>query len=144
MRIFTIGFAGKSARVFFTTLQDAGVKSVVDVRLYNTSQLAGYAKRPDIEYFLQSLVQARYIYLPIMAPTREILNGYKEGRIDWAQYEARFNELIAQRHIENAITPQQASNTCFLCSEPEPNHCHRRLVAQYLAMQWKEVEICHL
>jgi len=144
MRIFTVGFAGKSARVFFGTLQKAGVKRVIDVRLYNTSQLAGYAKKADMEYFLESLVQAQYIYMPIMAPTRDILEGFKKGRIDWAEYEARFNELIAERHIENAITPEQGDNACFLCSEGKPDYCHRRLVAQYLARHWKEVEIDHL
>ena len=144
MKIFTIGFAGKSACAFFTRLKDAGVRKVIDVRLYNTSQLAGYAKKQDLAYLLQEIVQATYVHLPIMAPTKVILNEYKNGIIDWHQYEKRFNELIAQRHIEDVITSQQAEEACFLCSEAKPDNCHRRLVVEYLSKLWENVEICHL
>ncbi len=144
MKIFTIGFAGKSARAFFTKLKDARVKKVIDVRLYNTSQLAGYAKKQDLGYLLQAIVQAEYVHLPIMAPTKVILNEYKDRIIDWHQYEKQFNELIAQRHIEDVITSQQTEEACFLCSESRPDNCHRRLVVEYLAELWKDVEICHL
>ena len=133
MRIFTIGFAGKSASAFFTRLKDAGVKKVIDVRLYNTSQLAGYAKKQDLAYLLQEIIPAEYVHLPIMAPTKVILNEYKNSVIDWHQYEKQYNELITHRHIEDVITPQQAEEACFLCSEAKPDNCHRRLVVEYLS-----------
>lgn len=144
MKIFTIGFAEKSARVFFSALKAAEVRKVIDIRLYNTSQLSGYAKKQDLEYLLEAIVPAEYVHLPIMAPTSELLNGYKKGTIDWNQYEKEFNDLITQRHIENAITPEQTDRACFLCSEPKPEHCHRRLVVEHLAKNWKKVDIRHL
>jgi uncharacterized protein (DUF488 family) len=144
MKIFTIGFSGKPAHVFFTTLKNAGVKKIIDVRLYNTSQLAGYAKKQDLEYLLETIVPAKYVHLPIMAPTSNLLDGYKKGTIDWDQYEKRFNELITQRRIEDAITPEQVDKACFLCSEAGPEHCHRRLIVEYLSGKWENVEIFHL
>jgi len=144
MKIYTIGFSGKSACAFFSALKDAGTRKVIDIRLYNTSQLAGYAKKQDLEYFLKAIVPAEYVHLPMMAPTGELLDEYKKGVIDWNQYEKQFSELMAKRRIENAITPEQADKACFLCSEPEPDHCHRRLVVEYLAENWEKVEIQHL
>ena len=115
-RIFTIGYAGKNARQFFTTLKQAGIRKVIDVRLYNTSQLAGFTRRQDIEYFLQTIVGAKYIHLPIAAPTKQLLNDYKKGLISWQQYEIQFKAIITERGIERHITPQDMDMSCFLCS----------------------------
>ena len=144
IRIFTIGYAGRNAREFFTTLKQAGIRKVIDVRLYNTSQLAGFTKRGDIEYFLQTIVGAEYTHMPIMAPTKELLNDYKKGLISWQQYEARFKRIITQRQIEEHITAKDADMACFLCSEAKADKCHRRLVAEYLAKIWQNVSIHHL
>ena len=143
-RIFTIGYAGKNAREFFIILKQAGIKKVIDVRLYNTSQLAGFTKRQDIEYFLQAIVGAEYIHLPIMAPTKQLLNAYKKELISWQQYETQFKAIITQRQIERHIMPKDADMSCFLCSEAKANNCHRRLVAEYLAEHWQNVSIHHL
>ena len=143
-RIFTIGYAGKDAQEFFTILKQGGIKKVVDVRLYNTSQLAGFTKSKDIEYFLNTLVGADYIYLPIMAPTKQLLNDYKKGQISWQQYKDMFNAIIVQRQIERHITPQDMDMSCFLCSEAKADKCHRRLIAEYLAKHWQNVSIQHL
>lgn len=64
VNIFTIGFAGKSACEFFTKLKDAGVKRVIDIRLNNVSQLAGFTKKLDIEYFLKELCKIEYLHRP--------------------------------------------------------------------------------
>ena len=144
IRIFTIGYAGKNARQFFTILKQAGIRKVIDVRLYNTSQLAGFTKREDIKYFLQTIVDAEYIHLPIMAPTKQLLNSYKKGLINWRQYETQFNRAITQRQIEKHLVPQDMDMSCFLCSEAKADNCHRRLVAEYLAEHWHNVSIHHL
>jgi len=144
IRIFTIGYAAKNGREFFTILKRAGVLKVIDVRLYNTSQLAGFAKKQDIEYFLQAIVGVEYIHLPIMAPTKQLLNEYKKGLINWQQYEKQFKSIIAQRQIEKHLVPQDMDMTCFLCSEAKADNCHRRLVAEYLAKVWQNVSIHHL
>ena len=144
IRIFTIGYAGKNARQFFTILKQAGVKKVIDVRLYNTSQLAGFTKKQDIEYFLQSIVGAEYIHLPIMAPTKQLLGDYKKGLISWQQYETRFKSIITQCQIEKHIILQDMDMTCFLCSEAKADNCHRRLVVEYLAKHWQNISIIHL
>ncbi len=144
IKIFTIGYAGKNAREFFTILKQAGIRKVIDVRLYNTSQLAGFTKRQDIKYFLQAIVGAEYIHLPIMAPTKQLLNDYKKGLINWQQYEKQFKSIIAQRQIEKHLIPQNMDMSCFLCSEAKADNCHRRLVAEYLAEHWQNVSIHHL
>ncbi|MHC4076706.1 MAG: DUF488 domain-containing protein [Planctomycetota bacterium] len=144
IKIFTVGYAGKNARQFFTILKQAGIRKVIDVRLYNTSQLAGFSKRQDIEYFLQTIVGAEYIHLPIMAPTKQLLNDYKKGLINWQQYETQFKGVITQRQIEKHLIPQDMDMTCFLCSEAKADNCHRRLVAEYLAEIWQNASIHHL
>ena len=143
-RIFTIGYAGKDARQFFSIHKQAGIKKVIDVRLYNTSQLAGFTKKQDLEYFLQTIIGAEYIHLPIMAPTKQLLNGYKKGLISWQQYETQFKEIISQRQIERYIKPQDADMSCFLCSEAKADKCHRRLVAEYLTEHWQNISVHHL
>ncbi len=142
--IFTIGFAGKSASEFFSKLRDSGVKLVVDVRLNNVSQLAGFTKKPDLEYFLEVIANIRYIHLPDLAPTKDILNAYRKKEIDWEEYERRFSLLIQERSIEKIVTPEQMNMACLLCSEPTADNCHRRLVAEYLQQKWENVKVRHL
>jgi len=144
IRIFTIGYAAKNAREFFTILKQAGVRKVIDVRLYNTSQLAGFTKRQDIKYFLQTIVSVDYVHLPIMAPTKQLLNDYKKGLISWQEYETQFKAIITQRQIQRHIMPQDVDMSCFLCSEAKADNCHRRLVVEYLAEHWQNVSIHHL
>ncbi|MBF0234309.1 MAG: DUF488 domain-containing protein [Desulfamplus sp.] len=142
--IFTIGFAKKNAKTFFSKLRDVGVTRLVDVRLNNVSQLAGFAKRDDLNFFLKELCHCDYNHIPDFAPTKGILDAYKKKEIDWAEYESRFNELIKKRKIENMISEKNLNNSCLLCSEPTPEQCHRRLVAEYLKKQFKNIEIKHL
>ena len=144
INVYTIGFAKKSAREFFTKLGQARVKSVIDVRLNNISQLAGFTKKQDLEYFLQEIARIRYVHMPELAPTKNILNAYKQKDIDWGTYEIQFCELLTERHIEDLITPEQVDEACFLCSEAQPDKCHRRLVAEYLSNHWGDVVIHHL
>jgi uncharacterized protein (DUF488 family) len=142
--IFTIGFAKKSAREFFTTLKQAGVSTVIDIRLNNVSQLAGFTKKQDLQYFLEEIARVPYIHKPELAPTREILDAYKKEHIDWSGYEKQFRQLLIERHVENLVTPQLVDKACFLCSEPKSDKCHRRLVAEYLRERWGNVQIKHL
>ncbi len=144
IQIFTIGFTKKSAETFFTTLSRSGVKRLIDVRLHNTSQLAGFAKKDDLAYFLNVICSIQYVYLPQLAPTAEILAAYKKHRGDWTTYERAFLDLMAQRRIEETVAQDVVDQGCFLCSEARPDHCHRRLVAEYLSHTWGNVEIRHL
>lgn len=144
IRLFTIGFAQKNAREFFTRLKEAGVKTVIDIRLNNVSQLAGFTKEQDLPYLLQEIAGIKYIHKPELAPTKDILDAYKKKNIDWKEYERRFHQLLIERHIEDVITPQLVDKACFLCSEPKADKCHRRLTAEYLCELWENVEIVHL
>jgi uncharacterized protein (DUF488 family) len=144
MKILTIGFTKKNAEKFFTGLRSAGVARVVDTRLNNTSQLAGFAKRDDLRYLLKAVAGIDYRHEPLMAPTAEILEAYKKGRIDWDVYARHFLDLMAARHIESAMSREILADGCLLCSEDKPHHCHRRLVAEYLREHWGDVEIVHL
>jgi len=144
MRLFTIGFTKKSARQFFQAVRNSGAKRVLDVRLNNVSQLAGFAKRDDLAFFLREICGMDYVHLPELAPTQEMLDEYKKRNTDWATYEKRFLALIEERRIENRVPREIVSDGCLLCSEEKPHHCHRRLVAEYLQRHWGDLEIIHL
>ena len=122
----------------------AGVTKVVDARLNNSSQLAGFAKKDDLKYFLKALGNIDYLHLPILAPTEEILTEYKKNKGDWQLYEKKFLALMEERRIENAVNPSELDGVCLLCSEHLPKQCHRRLVAEYLKSKWGNVDIEHL
>lgn len=144
MKLFTIGFAGKSAERFFALLREAGATRVVDVRLNNRSQLAGFAKRDDLAYFLAELGGIDYLHLPVLAPTPAMLAAYRKRRLDWRAYEAAFIDLMGERRIEEVVPREAVADGCLLCSEDKPDRCHRRLVADYLGKRWGDVEIRHL
>lgn len=144
MKLFTIGFTKKNARRFFETLRESGTKRVVDVRLNNVSQLAGFAKKDDLAYFLEKIGGIDYVHLPALAPTQEMLDEYKKGGGDWATYEARFLDLMRKRRIEDTIPREVVADGCLLCSEDKPHNCHRRIVAEYFKQHWVDVEIAHL
>jgi uncharacterized protein (DUF488 family) len=144
MKIFTIGFTKKSAETFFTRLKDAGVKRLIDVRLNNVSQLAGFTKRDDLRYFTKAICDIDYVHIPEFAPTKEMLDAYKKHKGDWGLYERQFLDLMQSRHVEEKISPDMLDGGCLLCSEEKPHHCHRRLVAEYLNEKWGNVEIDHI
>lgn len=145
IEIFTIGFTKKKAEYFFEKLQNSGVKRIVDVRLNNVSQLAGFAKKDDLIYFLKEIGGMDYVHLPELAPTKDMLDAYKKQKGDWSTYENKFIELMESRHIEDKIPKEVLNEGCLLCSEDKPHHCHRRLVAEYLKNKWNdEIEIKHL
>lgn len=144
MNVYTIGFTKTSAESFFARLQKAGVKKVLDVRLNNVSQLAGFAKRDDLHYFLKALCGIEYAHRTELAPTQVMLDAYKKQRGEWTDYERRFLELMASRHIEQTLSRDAVEGACLLCSEDKPHHCHRRLVAEYLKEKWGDLEIVHL
>lgn len=144
MKMFTIGFTQKTAERFFKTLQSAGVRRIVDIRLNNVSQLAGFAKRDDLRYFLKTIGKIDYVHLPEMAPTQEIMDRFKKKKGDWTAFEAAFTGLMADRKIDRRFKKEIQDGDCFLCSEASPEHCHRRLVSEYLQKKWGAVEIEHL
>ena len=145
MKIYTIGFTKKSAQTFFEKLKSAGVKRLLDVRLNNVSQLAGFTKKDDLRYFTKAICNIEYVHLPVLAPTAEILDPYKKQKNgDWPLYERQFLDLMKERHIEEKLSPEVLDGGCLLCSEEKPHHCHRRLVAEYLEDKWDSVEIEHI
>jgi uncharacterized protein (DUF488 family) len=118
---------------------------LVDVRLNNSSQLAGFAKRADLEYFLKEICDIEYVHEPLLAPTQEMLDRYKKHKGAWPDYEREFLALMAERRIETEIPPSLfASPSVLLCSEHAADHCHRRLVAEYLQEKWGELGVEHL
>ena len=146
MEIFTIGFAQTPAAEFFAKLKRAGVRRLVDVRLNNTSQLAAYAKRDDLRFFLREICDADYEHEPMLAPTQEMLDAYKKHKGSWQAYEEQFMNLMAERRIEQHLDRErfETTPTVLLCSEHTPEHCHRRLVLEYLGVKWPDVVPVHL
>ena len=144
MKLFTIGFTKKSAENFFTKLCDAGVKRVIDIRLNNISQLAGFAKKDDLSYFLKTICAIEYVHMPELAPAKDILDAYRKNKNDWAIFEKKFMDLMIKRKIENRLSRDLFNNACLLCGEDKPDHCHRRIVAEYLKSKWGDIEIKHI
>ncbi len=144
--IYTIGFTKKPAEEFFTLLRGAGVRHLIDIRLNNQSQLAGFAKRKDLAFFTRELAGADYLYLPELAPTRELLDAFKKHGGPWEEYEVGFSRLMEERAAYARFDRRLLEEgTCFLCSEATPERCHRRLVAEGLrAMARNGLVIEHL
>jgi uncharacterized protein (DUF488 family) len=145
VEIYTIGFTQTTAEHFFGRLRAAGIQRLLDVRLNNSSQLAGFAKAKDLPYFLRELVGATYEHESLLAPTQELLDEYKKRKGDWESYERCFLDLMAERQIERALSPAEFElPTALLCSEATAENCHRRLVCEYLADRWSDVRPVHL
>jgi len=144
MKLFTIGFTKSSAENFFARLQNAGVKRVIDVRLRNDSQLAGFAKKEDLAYFLKAVAGIDYLHELTFAPTDEIMDGMKSGKLGIAEYEKSYRKLLLERKAEKTLPRETLDDACLLCSEDKPEKCHRRLLAEYLRDKLGDVEIIHL
>jgi uncharacterized protein (DUF488 family) len=144
MKVFTIGFTIKSAREFFEKLRRPGLARLVDVRLNNVSQLAGFSKRDDLQFFCEVILSIGYLHLPELAPTQAMLDEYKKSRGSWQDYKEKFLGLIAERKVEDTVAREVIEGGCLLCSEATPEDCHRRLVAEYLQSKWGGVEIEHI
>jgi uncharacterized protein (DUF488 family) len=145
MEVYTIGFTKRTAPEFFEALRRAGVRRLLDVRLNNTSQLAGFTKRDDLRYFLREICGAEYVHEPLLAPTQAILDDYKKRKGNWADYERRFLELMERRQIEERLDRRIFDTpTALLCSETTAEHCHRRLVLEYLESKWGDIKMVHL
>ena len=134
--VSTIGFTRTSAEHFFTRLTRAGVKRVIDVRLHNTSQLAGFAKAADLAWFLRAIGNIDYLHQPLLAPSDPMLTAFKKEKGDWGVYRGRFLDLMKERRIEERFKAEAFDGACLLCSEAEPHHCHRLLVCDYLNDKW--------
>lgn len=143
--IYTIGFTKKDARTFFGLLEDADIQRLLDVRINNRSQLAGFAKRDDLKFFLDTLLDVDYEHRESLAPTKELLDEWRDDAISWAEYERRFEQLLRDREIEKTLDPTLFEEpTVLLCSEHKPEYCHRRLIVEYLDEHWGNVESIHL
>ena len=142
--LYTIGFTKKTAEEFFEALKNRKVAKLLDVRLNNKSQLAGFAKSIDLKYFLKIIANIEYIHLPEFAPTQDLLKGYRNKEISWESYEKQYLSLIKK---ENKLAQHDKAlfhNACFLCSEETAERCHRRLLAEYISDANRDVEIVHI
>lgn len=145
IKVYTIGFTEKNAETFFNLLRKSGADHLIDIRLNNISQLAGFAKKDDLRFFLKEILGWAYSHKPELAPTKEILDAYKKQNENWSVYEKKFIALMERRAIETSITKDDISNAVLLCSEHKPEKCHRRLVVEYLNRKWNhELQIQHL
>ncbi len=144
MKIFTIGFTKTTAERFFGNLKRPGLERLVDVRLNNISQLAGFAKKDDLRYFVKAICGIEYVHVPELTPTQEMLDQYRKQKGGWDAYERSFRALLRKRRIEDTVPREVMDGGCLLCSEDRPDHCHRRLVAEYLRDKWGDVEIEHI
>ena len=145
MEIYTVGFTKKTAAQFFGSLRQANIKRLVDVRLNNSSQLAGFAKKDDLPFFLDEICHIEYQHEPLLAPTQDMLDAYKKQKGSWQDYQQHFLALLRDRRVEERINPKLFEiPTVLLCSEATAEHCHRRLVLEYLQEKWGNLDIIHI
>jgi uncharacterized protein (DUF488 family) len=144
IQLYTIGFTNKSAEQFFDLLRQNKVKSILDTRINNTSQLSGFAKGSDLKFFAKEVGQMTYQHNIDLAPTKELLADYRDKKITWTEYEIEYLNLIDMRKIGDKINIEDLHENCLLCSEHTPEKCHRRLLAEYLQHRFTGVEVTHL
>ncbi len=145
IKLFTIGFTGSSAEHFFERLQRAGVKKMIDTRLWAASQLAGFARKKDLPFFLKEIGGIDYEYRKELAPSDDILKPFKNDKISWDEYEIQYTNLIHHRNIANILSPNEVHEACFLCACKTEQQCHRRLLAEFLEKEWDTpIQIIHL
>ncbi|MFM0470259.1 DUF488 domain-containing protein [Paraburkholderia strydomiana] len=143
--VSTIGFTNKTAEKFFSLLRGAGVRTLLDVRLNNTSQLAGFAKKADLKFFLSELLGADFVELGDLAPEKGMLRRYQDKEMTWDSYADAYTELIAKRRVESNLDIALFDRGCLLCSEDKPHRCHRRLAVEYLNSRWgNRLKVSHL
>jgi uncharacterized protein (DUF488 family) len=142
--LYTIGFTKKTAKRFFELLKKNNVKKVIDIRLNNKSQLAGFSKGEDLQYFLHEIAGISYVHILVYAPTEDILKQYQKGEISWAEYQDKYLALLEKRKIRENLDPAGLDGACFLCSEELPDQCHRRLLAEYIQRNLSDIQILHL
>ncbi len=144
IKLFTIGFTGKPAEKFFNLLRNAGVNKVVDTRINNVSQLAGFAKGSDLKFFVKEIGNMSYEHNVDFAPTKELLSKYRDKKMSWQEYETAYLNLLDMRRVAQKTEIEKLHGNCLLCSEHTPEKCHRRLLAEYLKHVKNDVEIIHL
>jgi uncharacterized protein (DUF488 family) len=144
MKLYTIGFAKKSAEHFFTALKRAGVRRILDVRISNTSQLSGFTKKEDLKYFARAICGADYAHLPELAPSEELFHARKKENMNWKSYAKRYLDLLKLRNVAETLPHELFDGACLLCTEEDPRDCHRSLLAEYLEGEWGGIEIIHL
>ncbi|MFL5767433.1 MAG: DUF488 family protein [Actinomycetota bacterium] len=146
MEVFTIGLSGRSAESFFGALRNAEVKRVLDVRLHNSSNLAGYGKAAHLPYFLRELCGAEYVHEPLLAPSAELFDGLKKSKtLSWEEYERGIRALMAERRIDERLDSGAfAVRTALLCACADAARCHRRIVLEHLDAAWGGLQVTHL
>lgn len=144
IKLYTIGFTGKPAEKFFNLLRDSGVKKLVDTRINNVSQLAGFAKGSDLKFFVKEIGNMSYEHNIDLAPTKDLLTRYRDKKMTWPEYEVEYLNLLDMRKVSQKINTEDLHENCLLCSEHTPEKCHRRLLAEYLKHVNQDIQIIHL
>ena len=144
MNLFTIGFTGKSAEKFFGLLKSSKATKLIDIRINRTSQLAGFAKEQDLKFFLPKLAGMDYFVREDLAPTKELLSSYRDKEINWEEFAQKYQELLKQRGSLESLDSEVFDNAVLLCSENEPEKCHRTLLAELISKKFVGLQISNL
>lgn len=145
IKLYTIGFTRKSAEYFFNLLRNNGVKRLVDVRISNSSQLAGFAKGKDLVFFVNEICHIPYQHIVDFAPSKDLLDRWHKEEVTWDEYEKIYIKMLQDREIIRKFGVKTFDGACFLCSEDTPEQCHRRLLVEFMKKNCTEkVEIVHL
>lgn len=144
MKIYTIGFTGKTAEEFFSLVDTGNIRKLIDIRINRSSQMSGFAKERDLSFFLEKLNGIEYVVNEELAPTKSLLSEYRNRQIDWSTYSLNYMDLLRKRSILSKFNQSYFDDSLLLCSEKEPLACHRVLLSDYLKSNFNDVEIVHL
>jgi uncharacterized protein (DUF488 family) len=144
IKLYTIGFTKKTARQFFELLKKNNIKKLIDVRINHASQLAGFAKGADLEYFAEEICGIKYEHIADFAPTKELLSDYQNKKIDWTEYQKIYRSIIETRKVIETYNFEDFDDACFLCSEPTADQCHRGILVEYFWEINPQIQIVHL
>ena len=146
MKLYTIGFTKKTAKEFFDLLIKNKIKTIIDIRRNNNSQLSGFTKENDLKYFLKKISNINYIHLINFAPDQELLKEYRDKKINWDQFEQKYMKQLNDPNLWKNLDIDSFKDGCLLCSESSPEKCHRRLLAEFLLNNYldKSIQIIHL
>ena len=144
MEVYTAGFTKWLAKDFFSQLKDLKIHKLIDIRLRPNSQLSGFTREVNFSFFLENLSNVKYEHQLSLAPTKELLNKRRNEGLSWQDFEFEYLNLLTKGVLEYCLNEISNQNILFLCSETEPQFCHRRILTDKLCRLNSDLEVIHL
>lgn len=140
-QVFTIGYQGRTIEDFVAHLVHENIETLCDVRRKAISRKKGFSKRALCSALEEAGIV--YIHMPDLGMPVDLLphrNVRDNGPI-LEQYECRINNEA--KEVRRLADHTREARVCLLCFEVDHQQCHRGVLAEVLASDWK-CEVRHL